>query len=85
MDKLPIGTETVLSPSTLLAIEDQLPQWIGCQQGAIWISQTAEPRDIVLEAGDSIVLEDPRQAIVGAVGGRAVVFTDLDFEAAIAA
>lgn len=85
MDTLLIGTETVLPPSTLLAIEDHVPQWIACQQGALWISQTAEPRDIVLEAGDSVVLAHPRHAIVGAIGGRAVVFTDLDVETSIAA
>ena len=76
MIRLPIGTETRLPAQALFRLEDGVSQWIECENGAIWISQQNDPRDIVLTAGESAIVATPRGAIVGAINGAAVVWTD---------
>ena len=59
MIRLPIGTETRLPARALFRLEDGISQWIECENGAIWISQQNNPRDIVLTAGESAVVAAP--------------------------
>ncbi len=75
MTKLPIGTETRLAPGALFKLEDGVHAWLECVEGAIWVSQTAQPRDVVIAAGESIALAAPHNAIIGAINGPAVVWT----------
>jgi Protein of unknown function (DUF2917) len=73
MTKLPAGTETRLPVGALFKLEDDISAWVECVEGALWISQVAEPRDVVLAAGEGVALACPRHAIVGAINGAAVV------------
>ena len=73
MKILPAGTETSLPVGALFKLEDRVGTLVGCIEGALWISQVAEPHDVVLVAGESIALTAPRAAIVGAINGGAVV------------
>jgi len=85
MTELPIGTETRLPAGKLFKLEDGLSQWIECVEGAIWITQMSEPRDVVLSAGESVTLAAPRAAIIGAINGAAVVWTDAGSDLSLAA
>ena len=44
-----------------------------CHAGAVWITQSNDPLDIVLTADESIVLEKSGLAIVSACGGPAAI------------
>ncbi len=76
MKKLSIGTETSLPAGALFTLNDGVCTWVECVEGAIWISQVVEPRDVVLVAGESVALAAPRRAIIGAINGAAVVRID---------
>ena len=73
MTKLLNGGRTGLSVGTLFKLEDGVTTWVECLDGALWISQVTEPRDVVLVAGEGLSLKAPRHAIVGAINGAAVV------------
>jgi hypothetical protein len=44
-----------------------------CHAGAVWITQSNDPLDIVLTADESVVLAKPGLAIVSACGGPAAI------------
>jgi hypothetical protein len=44
-----------------------------CHEGAVWITQSNDPQDIVLTAPESFVLERSGLAIVSACGGPAAI------------
>jgi len=44
-----------------------------CHEGAVWITQSNDPLDIVLTADESFVLEKRGLAIVSACGGPAAI------------
>jgi hypothetical protein len=44
-----------------------------CHEGAVWITQSNDPLDIVLTADESLVLKKPGLAIVSACGGPAAI------------
>jgi hypothetical protein len=44
-----------------------------CHEGAVWITQSNDPLDIVLTAHESFVLEKSGLAIVSACGGPAAI------------
>lgn len=85
MTPLPIGTKTQLSANALYSFEPVAGQWLEVRNGAIWITQPAEPRDIVLEAGASLEITDPAGMIVSALNGDAEVWTDVAWRDALAA
>lgn len=85
MTQLSIGTETSLPAGALFNLADGISAWVECVEGAIWISQVAEPRDVVLVAGESAALAAPRRAIIGAINGAAVVRIDDASEFSLAA
>jgi Protein of unknown function (DUF2917) len=73
MDILPIGRETRLEGNALFRLADGVSQCVEGIEGTIWISQVDDPRDIILTAGESVALESPARALVGAINGTAVV------------
>lgn len=85
MSPLMVGSSRPLHAGELYRLENGVSQWIGCDSGTVWISQAVEPRDIVLAAGDSLLIESPRQALIGSIGGPATVWTDAALETASAA
>ena len=49
-----------------------------CHEGAVWITQSNDPLDIVLTADESFVLEKSGLAIVSACGGAAAIAIKVD-------
>jgi hypothetical protein len=46
---------------------------LACHEGAVWITQSNDPLDIVLTADESFVLDRSGLAIVSACGGPAAI------------
>lgn len=72
MPALLLKSETRIAYGRLFSLQERISQTITCLSGAIWITQTAEPRDIVLKAGERADLV-PHDAIVGSLTGEATV------------
>ena len=62
-----------LKSGELLDIEDGEGVAVTCVDGAIWVTQAHDPRDVVLENGESFVLDRPGLALVSAPAGAAAV------------
>jgi hypothetical protein len=62
-----------LNTGELLGINDGEGFAVECLEGAVWITQSNDPRDIVLNAGQSFVLDKPGLALVCAAAGPAMV------------
>jgi hypothetical protein len=56
-----------LEPRATLPLVDQEGLRIVCLEGQLWITQHHDQRDIVLQAGESFVLDKPGLAIVFAL------------------
>jgi hypothetical protein len=67
-----------LNRGQLLRIRDGAGVTVACLAGAAWVTQADDFRDIVLEAGESFVLDRPGLALVNAAGGPC----ELSFEPA---
>ena len=73
MHTLPIDANSRLADHSMFRVSESLAQSIEVLNGAIWITQPREPRDIVVTAGQSVTLDHPVAAIVSAIGGPACV------------
>jgi hypothetical protein len=62
-----------LNTGELLDINDGEGFAVECLEGAVWITQSNDPRDIVLYAGESFVLDKGGLALVCATAGPATV------------
>jgi hypothetical protein len=62
-----------LNTGELLDVNDGEGFLVRCLEGSVWITQSNDPRDIVLEAGQSFVLDKPGLALVCAAAGPAMV------------
>jgi hypothetical protein len=62
-----------LNTGQLLDIQDAEGFEVVCLEGAVWITQSNDSRDIVIEAGESFVLDKRGLALVCAPGGPATV------------
>ena len=62
-----------LNTGELLDIDDGEGFTVECLEGAVWITQSNDPRDIVLKAGESFALDKPGLALVCAAAGPAMV------------
>jgi hypothetical protein len=62
-----------LNTGELLDIQDGEGFTVECLEGAVWITQSNDPRDIVLNAGQSFVLDKGGLALVCAAAGPATV------------
>lgn len=62
-----------LTTGELLDIKDGLGLTVACLEGAVWITQQDDPRDIDLTAGQSCVLDRPGLALVCAAGGPSAI------------
>jgi hypothetical protein len=49
-----------------------------CHEGAIWITQSNDPLDIVLTADESFMLDKSGLAIISACGGPAAIAVKVD-------
>jgi hypothetical protein len=62
-----------LNTGELLDINDGEGLTVQCLEGAVWITQANDPRDIVLTAGQSFTLDKAGLALVCAASGPAEV------------
>src|SRR5215467_12485625 len=58
-----------LNTGELLDINDGEGFTVRCLEGSVWITQSNDPRDIVLKAGQSFTLDKPGLALVCAAAG----------------
>jgi hypothetical protein len=68
-----VDSSVRLKTGELLDISDGEGFTVECLEGAVWITQSGDPRDIVLRAGQSFVLDKPGLALVCAAAGPATV------------
>jgi Protein of unknown function (DUF2917) len=68
-----VDSSVRLNTGELLDIDDGEGFTVECLEGALWITQSNDPRDIVLRAGQSFVLDKPGLALVCAAAGPATV------------
>jgi hypothetical protein len=66
-----------LKTGELLDIHDGEGFTVECLEGAVWITQSNDPRDIVLNAGESFMLDKPGLALVCAAAGPAAVAVEV--------
>ncbi len=62
-----------LSPHQTLRLREAAGSIVCAVEGAVWITEENQPRDIVLEAGKCYRLRHAGLAIVNALGGEASV------------
>jgi hypothetical protein len=60
-------TELQLARRALYSLPDAAGLRISCQAGSLWVTLDNDPRDIVLEAGQSLDVDAHRRAIVYAL------------------
>lgn len=71
-----LGRATTLARGTLQSIADARGASVQCLQGAIWLTQQGDARDIVLEAGDQATIERNGTSIVFALADARFVLSD---------
>lgn len=60
--------EIGLAARSLFEIPDAANVQIQCQRGSLWLTLDDDPRDIVLEPGESFVTGEHRRALLYALG-----------------
>lgn len=63
-----------MKPKQLLRVRDGAGNAIVCHSGSIWLTQEGDPRDIIVSAGETFVLERKGPALVQALEPSAVSF-----------
>jgi hypothetical protein len=62
-----------LGPNQTLRVLDGAGSTVCAVEGAVWITEENQPRDIVLEAGGCYQLQYPGVAVVNSLSGEASV------------
>jgi hypothetical protein len=71
--KLALGQSSVcMQRDQLIAMRDARGVRVSCQHGALWITQERSPADVVLEAGQSTVIDTPGLTLVMALSHSTV-------------
>lgn len=70
------STELQLSRRSIFNVADASGVQIVCHAGSVWITLDNDPRDIVLQAGDSFTGTDHRRAIVYALAESQLAVSD---------
>lgn len=58
-----------LEPHAVMPLHDASGAKIACLEGVLWITQEADRNDIVLEAGQTLTIENEGEALVQALQG----------------
>lgn len=64
---------TRLAHRKVLDLRDRTGDRVECLDGSVWITQDGDPRDVVLDAGESFTLDRPGTALVYALEDARVV------------
>jgi Protein of unknown function (DUF2917) len=64
---------TRLAHRSILDLRDRKGDRVECLDGSVWITQDGDPRDVVLDAGESFTLDRPGTALVYALADARVV------------
>ena len=70
-------TFVTLAPRQLHGVPDACGVRISCRAGAVWITLDNDPKDYVLEAGESFVTPRHARALVYAIGTARIDLEDL--------
>jgi len=62
-----------LAPNQTLRLRDGAGSTVCAVEGAVWITEENQPRDIVLEAGNCYRLRNAGLALINSLGGAAAV------------
>ncbi|KAB2911362.1 MAG: DUF2917 domain-containing protein [Hyphomicrobiaceae bacterium] len=73
MNQSPDIERIIVRARSVTRIEEGEGVAVTCCKGAIWITQANDARDVVLEAGESFVLDRPGLALVFAIADSAVI------------
>ena len=68
----------LLRKGTLLRIRSGIGKGVAVFSGSAWITQHEDPRDVLLGAGESFVLDRPGLAIVQALDDTSMLVFDAD-------
>ena len=63
---------TRLAHRRILNLHDRRGDRVECLDGSVWITQDGDPRDVVLDAGESFTLDRPGTALVYALADARV-------------
>lgn len=72
------GAAIALGKDVLLHLRDAVGTGVGLCEGSAWITQYGDPRDILLEAGESFVFDRPGLAIVEALLASKLLLFELE-------
>jgi hypothetical protein len=59
--------ELQLDPKTMFDVTDAAGVQIQCREGSLWVTLDGDPRDIVLDAGESFTSTERRRALIYAL------------------
>ena len=62
-----IRAAQTLDKGHLFRLHDALGLQVLCISGCLWVTQDGDPRDIVLEAGESFTIDRPGDALLSAL------------------
>jgi hypothetical protein len=64
-----------LKPKQVVKVRGGLGHSIACDSGSVWVTQDGDPRDIILRAGESFILDRDGPALVQALEQGAISVT----------
>lgn len=65
-----------LEPDQLVAVRDGKGVRVACLSGSLWITQEQRTADVILEAGQSAVIDSPGLTLVMALGPSTLRITE---------
>lgn len=67
MNTKPSPFDLTLAHKAMFSVSDASGVQIACRSGSLWITLDDDPRDVVLDAGDSFLTTEHRRALIYAM------------------